>query len=120
MATDHVDHHALGNRLEAMIVQRFVQERRQEQGIQYGLWEAQTGARLFELQKAQVERRIVADEDGVLAETVERRQYAADVRLTGEHAGADTVNLHGLRIDEALRIDQLIERLGPQQTPVDD
>ena len=93
--------------------------RRQQQGIEHRLREAQAGAVFLQLQEAHVERRVVCDEHRILTEGMERRQHDVDVRLAEHHVLGDAVNGDRFRFERNFRIDDLVKNLLPQQAVID-
>ena len=95
-------------------------DRREQQRIEYRLREPYPGALLLELQEAHVEGGVVRDQHCVGDEGAEHRQHLRDRRLPGQHFGRDAVDLHRGRRQAALRVDQLLVGFVPQQAPIDD
>src|SRR5688572_8171996 len=69
--SDDRDAEPFGDRLEAVVLERRVNHGGQEQRVEHGVREAHAGLGLGELEEAHVERGVVPDEHGVLAEAVE-------------------------------------------------
>src|SRR5665648_272961 len=73
-----------------------------------------------QLEEAHVECDVVPDQDGVLTEAREGGKDLLDGGLALNELGRDPVDADGCRRDRLSGIDELIERLLPQQPPIDD
>ena len=79
----------------------------------------ETGLRLFQLQKAHVERRVVRYQDGIFGKLEKERQHLLDRRLAFEHVWRNSMNARRLWRYRPPWVDQLLENFLLQQPAID-
>jgi hypothetical protein len=91
-----------------------------QQGVEHRLIEAHARIALGTAQERHVERGIVRDQHGIAREAVKLRQDHLDRQPAGDHGIGDAVKTDRRPVDRPPGIDQRIEQLAAQQSPVDD
>jgi len=120
VASEDRDPEAFGDGLETMAGLVRMQDGREQQRVEYRLFETHARLLLLQLQEAHVESGVVPDQHRVGAEGVKLGQDAVDERLSDEQFTRDAVYLDRLLRQPATRIDQLVEALMTKQPTIDD
>ena len=111
---DHAGPQPRGHRLERMVLLVGAHHGREEKRVEHGLSEADASPSFLQLEEAQVERHVVADQHRPLREPREQRQHLLDRGLALEHLGRNAVDPRGGRVNRASRVHEPVESLLPQ------
>ena len=118
MASGDIHAESHGDPFDRMVLVMRMHNRREQNRIQDRHPELYAGRFLLDLEESHIERGIVSHKDRLLCKPAECRERVPDVRLSLHHGIIDPVDLRRFARNRTAGIDEPVECLVPEHSPV--